>query len=442
MNFPWLLSRKRILVASLVDIILFILNFFIFFYYIKLSFFLPKLFFVIILLTWILMSYLSGRYIKNELNILYYLFKNFFKIFILLSLINFLSYFFYAIFYKINNFDVSTDYTKIFIFFFIFSASSFFIQSLFSLAFSKKFQRKKIWGYIGNTATKLILEENLTQSRVFCELKFFHLNKNKFTFEGLLIEDLDTLESEEFDEILLLKENGVQILSPLQWSEKYIQRYPPELIKTYSNLFENLNFAEKQFTLRIKRLGDITFSIFLILLSLPVLLFASLLIMIEDGGPILYSQTRTGLKGRPFRIYKLRTMVNKAEKKGPKWSTYNDPRITKTGRLLRKFRIDELPQLWSVIKGEMSLIGPRPERPEFDKKLENEIPYYRLRNILRPGLSGWAQVNYHYGATKLDSKNKLSFDLFYIKNISLLIDFLIMFKTIKTIIYGEGSNPK
>lgn len=164
--------------------------------------------------------------------------------------------------------------------------------------------------------------------------------------------------------------------------------------------------------------------------------------MIEDGGPILYSQTRTGLKGRPFRIYKLRTMVNKAEKKGPKWSTYNDPRITKTGRLLRKFRIDELPQLWSVIKGEMSLIGPRPERPEFDKKLENEIPYYRLRNILRPGLSGWAQVNYHYGATKLDSKNKLSFDLFYIKNISLLIDFLIMFKTIKTIIYGEGSNPK
>lgn len=220
MNFPWLLSRKRILVASLIDIILFILNFFIFFYYIKLSFFLPKLFFVIILLTWILMSYLSGRYIKNELNILYYLFKNFFKIFILLSLINFLSYFFYAIFYKINNFDVSTDYTKIFIFFFIFSASSFFIQSIFSLAFNKKFQRKKIWGYIGNTATKLILEENLTQSRVFCELKFFHLNKNKFTFEGLLIEDLDTLESEEFDEILLLKENGVQILSPLQWSEK------------------------------------------------------------------------------------------------------------------------------------------------------------------------------------------------------------------------------
>ena len=442
MNLPWLISRRRILVASSIDIILFILSFFIFFYYIKLSFFLPNLFFVIILFIWILMSYLSGRYIKYDSNTFYYLFKNFIKLFILLSLINFLSYFFYAVFYKLNNFDVSTDYTKLFIFFFIFSTSSFFLQSIFSFTFSKKFQRKKIWGYIGNNATKSILEENLTQSRVFCELKFFHLNKNKYTFEGLLIEDLDTLKLEEFEEVLLLKENGMQILSPLQWSEKYIQRYPPELIKNFSNLFENLNFAEKQYTLRIKRIGDITFSIFLILLTLPVLLLSSLSIVIEDGGPIFYSQIRTGLKGKHFRIYKLRTMVNMAEKKGPKWSTYNDPRITKTGRLLRKFRIDELPQLWSVLKGEMSLIGPRPERPEFDKKLETEIPYYRLRNILRPGLSGWAQVNYHYGATNLDSKNKLSYDLFYIKNISLLIDFLIMFKTIKTIIYGEGSNPK
>ena len=142
-----------------------------------------------------------------------------------------------------------------------------------------------------------------------------------------------------------------------------------------------------------------------------------------------------------FSIIKLRTMNINSEKNGPQWSSSNDIRITKLGKFLRKYRIDELPQLLCVIKGEMSLIGPRPERAEIDKKLTTAIPHYNSRYLIRPGLSGWAQVNYPYGASIDDSKKKLSFDLFYLKNFSILFDFLILFKTIRLIIYKKGSEP-
>ena len=136
------------------------------------------------------------------------------------------------------------------------------------------------------------------------------------------------------------------------------------------------------------------------------------MIKIEDNGPIFYSQERTGLYGEKFSIYKLRSMKKNSEKEGPVWAKLNDPRVTKIGKFLRKSRIDELPQLWSVIKGEMSLIGPRPERPEIEKLLVKEIPFYTFRSTIRPGLSGWAQVNYRYGASIQDSKEKFSYEIF------------------------------
>ena len=174
----------------------------------------------------------------------------------------------------------------------------------------------------------------------------------------------------------------------------------------------------------------------------PILITAALLIYLEDRGPIFYSQRRSGLMNKDFYIIKLRTMYTNAEENGPQWSTNKDKRITKIGKLLRKYRLDELPQLLNVLKGEMSLIGPRPERPEIDKNLSKEINNYNLKYLAKPGLSGWAQVNYPYGASVEDAKMKLSYDLYYIKHFSIFLDLLIFFKTIKLVFNAEGSIPK
>ena len=166
------------------------------------------------------------------------------------------------------------------------------------------------------------------------------------------------------------------------------------------------------------------------------------MIWINDKGPVLYSQKREGLFKKEIKIIKLRTMKIDAEKNGPQWAKNNDERITFIGKILRRSRIDELPQIISVIKGEMSLIGPRPERPEFNKKLNKSIPNYYLRNYIKPGLSGWAQVNYPYGASLEDAKKKLSYDIYYIRNFSFWIDLLILFKTARIVFNGIGSKPK
>ena len=166
-----------------------------------------------------------------------------------------------------------------------------------------------------------------------------------------------------------------------------------------------------------------------------------LLIYLEDRGPILYSQERVGKKGVVFKICKLRSMHINAESKGAQWSRRKDSRITTIGGFLRSTRIDELPQLFSVLKGDMSLIGPRPERPEMDLMLEEKIPFYDLRYLVKPGLSGWAQVNYPYGSSVSDSEMKLTYDFFYIKNFSFWLDLLIFFKTLRLVFRREGSLP-
>ena len=189
-------------------------------------------------------------------------------------------------------------------------------------------------------------------------------------------------------------------------------------------------------------MADILLSILILISTSPIIITFGLLIYFEDKGPILYSQSRTGKNSTVFKIWKLRSMKVNAEEDGIQWSKKIDIRNTKIGNIMRRSRIDELPQLISVIKGEMSLIGPRPERPEFDKVLEEKIPNYRLRYNLKPGLSGWAQVNYPYGASIEDSSNKLSYDLFYLRNFSFWLDLLILFKTIKLVFNLEGATPK
>ena len=176
-----------------------------------------------------------------------------------------------------------------------------------------------------------------------------------------------------------------------------------------------------------------------LLICLPFFPFVALAVKLSSKGPLFFRQTRVGMGGQNFDVIKFRTRFTDAEAGGAKWATKNDPRVTKVGMFLRKTRVDEIPQLWNVLRGDMGFVGPRPERPEFVKWLSEELPFYYLRTLIRPGLTGWAQVRYGYGATLAETKEKLEYDLYYIKHMSLGLDLLIMFETIKTIVRRRGA---
>ncbi len=189
-----------------------------------------------------------------------------------------------------------------------------------------------------------------------------------------------------------------------------------------------------------KRIFDIVVATILLILALPVMLVTAVLIVIEDGFPILYRQERVGRGGRLFNVIKFRSMRRDAEADGkPRWATANDDRTTRVGRIIRKLRIDELPQLYSVLIGDMSMVGPRPERAFFVDQLTREIPFYAVRHSVKPGVTGWAQVRYHYGASIDDAAQKLQYDLYYVKNHSLLLDMVVLFETVGVVLGGKGA---
>ncbi len=190
---------------------------------------------------------------------------------------------------------------------------------------------------------------------------------------------------------------------------------------------------------KVKRLLDISVSLVILILSLPITLITAIFIKLESPGPVIFKQERVGLNGKVFNIYKFRSMVQDAEKKtGPVWAGKNDPRITKVGKFIRKVRIDEIPQMVNVLKGEMSLVGPRPERPYFVEQFAKEIPLYKRRLLVKPGITGWAQVKHKYDETIEDVKTKLKYDLFYIENMSIRMDLKILFRTIFTVLLAKG----
>jgi exopolysaccharide biosynthesis polyprenyl glycosylphosphotransferase len=198
-------------------------------------------------------------------------------------------------------------------------------------------------------------------------------------------------------------------------------------------------FRKSAFLLTSKRLMDIIISLLALMVSLPILVATAIAIYLEDGRPIRFRQRRVGLNGKEFTMEKFRSMHKDADKGGAKWAADGDRRITRVGRFIRKCRIDELPQFWNVLRGEMSLVGPRPEQPYFCALLENKIPYFGLRHTLRPGITGWAQIKYQYGASIDEAKNKLELDLFYIKHLSLTLDLAIIFETVKVMLVGRGA---
>ncbi|MBL8449941.1 MAG: TIGR03013 family PEP-CTERM/XrtA system glycosyltransferase [Dechloromonas sp.] len=190
----------------------------------------------------------------------------------------------------------------------------------------------------------------------------------------------------------------------------------------------------------VKRAFDIACALVLLLLAAPVMLLTALIISLESAGPIFYRQERVGLNGRLFNVIKFRSMRTDAEKDGkPRWATSGDSRVTRVGRVIRKLRVDELPQLISVLNGDMSLVGPRPERPFFVDQLTREIPFYAVRHSVKPGVTGWAQVRYHYGASVEDSAEKLQYDLYYVKNHTLFLDILVLFETVGVVLTAKGA---
>jgi len=240
-------------------------------------------------------------------------------------------------------------------------------------------------------------------------------------------------------ELLDLRMQGVKIEEATSWLEKISGKIEVENLSPSWLVFGE-GFRRSTTFIMVRRVVSIVISLIGLICALPLIPFIMLAIRLDSSGPVFYTQTRVGKAGRTFKVIKFRTMRQDAEvKSGPKWAGDNDPRVTRVGKFLRSSRLDEIPQLWCVLKGDMAFVGPRPERPEFIALLSKEIPYYRVRHMVRPGLTGWAQVKYRYGSTVEDAREKLQYDLFYIKNASIGLDLLIMFQTVKTVLLRRGA---
>lgn len=241
-------------------------------------------------------------------------------------------------------------------------------------------------------------------------------------------------------QLLACQYAGLRVADDVEMMETVTGRLPLDLLHTEWMVTRGDLFCRhSRVSSRIKRLVDMGAAAAILMASLPLLLAAMVAIRMESPGPVFYRQQRVGLFGRPFRICKLRTMRSDAERDGPVWAMQQDSRVTRVGAILRKSRIDELPQLLNVLAGDMSLIGPRPERPEFVGTLREQIAFYDLRHGLRPGITGWAQVSYPYGASVEDAAAKLEYDLFYIRHWSLWFDLRIALRTLRTVLTGQGA---
>lgn len=239
-------------------------------------------------------------------------------------------------------------------------------------------------------------------------------------------------------ELLECKLNGIKVSDAATFFEREMCQIRVDSLQPSWLVFGG-GFDQGPLRTGIKRSFDLFASIILLIAALPIMVITALCILVEDGRPILYRQVRVGKDGRHFVVLKFRSMQNDAEKAGkPQWAAENDPRMTKVGRIIRKLRIDELPQILNVLKGEMSFVGPRPERPFFVQQLCEEIPYYNVRHSIKPGITGWAQVRYQYGASVEDAIQKLQYDLYYVKNNSLFLDIIILIDTVQVVLFGKG----
>ncbi|MEH1823013.1 MAG: sugar transferase [Nostoc sp.] len=259
------------------------------------------------------------------------------------------------------------------------------------------------------------------------------------SWSGVIVATQIDLSDTDVRQLMDIRLKGIPVYRLLDVCETLWYKVPSSLIQDSWLVFSaGFNLLPAGISLKLKQFIDMIFAGLLLLILSPLMLLVALIIKIDSPGSAFYTQLRTGLHGKPFRVYKFRSMYQDAEKQGAQWANKGDSRITRVGRWLRIMRIDELPQIVNVLRGEMSLIGPRPERPEFDVKLKQEIPYYDVRYLVKPGITGWAQVMYPYGASTEDAYEKLAYDLYYIKNYSLWLDLAIAFKTVRVVLLGKG----
>ncbi len=248
----------------------------------------------------------------------------------------------------------------------------------------------------------------------------------------------DRREGLPVDELLALRTRGRRVVDDAGFAEAALQRIPLGLVRPSALIFDE-GFHATRLTRAGKRGLDLAVAATMLVVLAPVMALVAVAILVTDGRPILYTQERTGMGGRPYRIWKFRTMRRDAERLGAAWATDDDPRVLPLGRLLRRSRLDELPQLWNVVRGQMSLVGPRPERAVFLDALKARWPLFALRELVKPGLSGWAQLRYGYGSTMEEQAKKLEYDLYYIKNTSLFLDLVCLLATAKVVLLGRGA---
>lgn len=241
------------------------------------------------------------------------------------------------------------------------------------------------------------------------------------------------------NDLLRIKTKGVHVNDFSSFIERETGRVDLDSVNPSWLIFSDGFSSGRMLSSAMKRVFDIIASIALLLLTFPIILLFALLVKLDSKGPAFFKQQRIGLFGQPFYLIKLRSMRVDAEKDGAKWAAENDDRITRVGRFIRKVRIDELPQTWSVLKGEMSFVGPRPEVPKFVNDLQEEIRFYGERHMVKPGITGWAQINYPYGASTEDSRKKLEYDLYYAKNYTPFLDFVILLQTVRVVLWPEGA---
>jgi sugar transferase (PEP-CTERM system associated) len=241
------------------------------------------------------------------------------------------------------------------------------------------------------------------------------------------------------EQLLACKMRGINVIDGVSFYERITEKLLVEKINPSWLIFSD-GFARSRISRATKRMIGLLISTLMLVLFSPIISLVVVAIKLDSQGPILFLQERVGQYGKTFKLYKFRSMRNNAEKgTGPVWAEREDPRTTRVGKIIRKLRIDELPQLWNVFKGDMSFVGPRPERPFFVENLKKTIPYYNERTSVKPGVTGWAQIKYPYGASQKGAVEKLKYDLYYIKNMSIVMDLIVIFHTVKIVLLGKGS---
>ncbi|EJL25950.1 TIGR03013 family XrtA/PEP-CTERM system glycosyltransferase [Novosphingobium sp. AP12] len=292
-----------------------------------------------------------------------------------------------------------------------------------------------IVGYVTMSESKPVVEEAISRGAIHNLTRYV---ENLGVSEVVLALE-ERRNALPLKDLLRIKTAGVHVNEFSSFLERETGRVDLDTVNPSWLIFSDGFSSGRAISSAAKRLFDICVAALLLVLTAPVIALFALLVKIDSKGPAFYRQPRVGLFGQNFDVIKLRSMRTDAEIAGAQWASKDDPRVTRVGRFIRKVRIDELPQSWSVLKGEMSFVGPRPERPEFVADLEEQLRYYAERHMVKPGITGWAQINYPYGASIEDSRNKLEYDLYYAKNYTPFLDLLIILQTLRVVLWSEGA---